>query len=165
MTHRLVQDHAKLIKGLASDEPRPVAVICDHDAEDRATFERHTGLPTVPAHKTVSDGIQAVAARLQVGANGRPCIFFLRDSLVQRDPLLDEQKMPCCTEEEFDSYIWNVNAGRAKGEEPVKENDHGMDTTRYMVAQLDLVKQLAPLVQQNYLGGRYGEDDEIEDDY
>jgi PBSX family phage terminase large subunit len=139
MTHRLVQDHAKQIKRLAENEPQPVYVICDHDAEDRATFERHTGLPTIAAHKTVSDGIQAVAARLQVQGNSRARIFFMRDSLVERDQLLEEKKLPLCTEDEFDTYIWNVNAGRLKGEEPVKENDHGMDTTRYIVAQLDLV--------------------------
>jgi hypothetical protein len=164
MTHRLVQDHAKLIVGLASDDPRPVAVICDHDAEDRATFERHTGLPTVAAHKTVSDGIQAVAARLQRSGNGKPRIFFLRDSLVQRDPLLDEQELPCSTEEEFDSYIWDTGAGRKKGEEPVKENDHGMDTTRYMVAQLDLAVKKKPAIVQNYLYGR-GYDQDRDNDY
>jgi PBSX family phage terminase large subunit len=138
-TQRLVEDHARKILQLASGEPAPVAVICDHDAEDRATLERHTGYKTDPAHKTVSDGIQAVASRLKKAGDDKPRIFFLRDSLVERDPKLDDKKLPACTEEEIDGYIWNINGGRNKGEEPVKANDHGVDATRYMVAQVDLV--------------------------
>src|SRR6185312_1988203 len=38
----IVEDLAKQIMEVTAGEPRPVAVICDHDAEDRATFERHT---------------------------------------------------------------------------------------------------------------------------
>jgi PBSX family phage terminase large subunit len=138
-TQRLVEDHAKQILAVSAGEPLPQRVICDHDAEDRATFERHTGFVTTPAHKTVSDGIQAVAARLKPSGDGKPRLFFMRDSLVERDQKLVEKKLPACTEEEIDSYIWNVGGGRNKGEEPVKANDDGMDCTRYMVAQLDLV--------------------------
>jgi PBSX family phage terminase large subunit len=137
-TQRLVQDHAKQIMELAKVEPPPRRVICDHDAEDRATFERHTGHPTTAAHKTVSDGIQAVATRLKPAGDGKPRLFLLRDSLVERDPKLDDKKLPACTEEEIDGYIWDVSNSRSKGEQPVKANDHGCDAMRYEIAQWDL---------------------------
>ncbi len=149
-TQTLVEDHARAMLAAsgwhhkagfegppAGGEPRPVAVICDHDAEDRATLERHLGMKTVPAWKGVSDGIQAVAARLRPAADGRPRLFLMRDSLVGRDARRDEAKKPCDTAEEIDGYVWNVGGGRRKGEEPVKEDDHGCDALRYVVAYLD----------------------------
>lgn len=140
MTQRLVEDHAALGMRLSKDEPRPSAIVTDHDAEDRATFERKTGYSTTPAHKTIRDGIQAVAARLAL-TNGRPRIQFMQDSLVERDRDLVDAAQPTCTEEEFTSYVWPTikpAGSRAKDEVPVKEYDHGMDTTRYMVAHFDL---------------------------
>jgi phage terminase large subunit len=61
-TQRLVEDHARDIVQLSQGE-RIEATVCDHDAEDRATLERH-GVPTVGAKKDISPGIQAVQARL-----------------------------------------------------------------------------------------------------
>lgn len=136
-TGRLVEDHARLIRALTKDEPRPRAIVCDHDAEDRATLERHLQMPTLPAFKAVSAGLQAVNGRLRPAGDGRVRLFYLRDSLVERDPALDEKKKPACTEEEYDGYIWDTSAGRRKGEDPVKLNDHGMDATRYLVCHVD----------------------------
>lgn len=147
MTRRLVEDHAAQGVRLSANEPRPVKVITDHDAEDRMTFEKHARVKTVAAYKSVSDGIQAVAARLNPEANGRPRIFFLRDSLVERDRELADAAQPTCTEEEFPSYVWSdakPGAQRKADEHPVKEFDHGMDTVRYTVAEFDLgAKQAA----------------------
>lgn len=142
-TQRLVEDHAKDIKAATAGSPRPRAVICDHDAEDRATLERHLGIKTIPATKNVSAGIQAVASRLKVQPDGKPRLFLLRDSLVYRDPELAEAKRPTCTEEEIDGYVWNDK--RLK-DEPVKEGDHGMDTTRYLIAHRDLIGKSRKLV-------------------
>ncbi|MEU6397866.1 phage terminase large subunit [Streptomyces cinnamoneus] len=144
-TKRLVEDHAKHILKLVTDdegqwtEPHPRAVICDHDAEDRATLERHLGMGTWAAKKGVSDGIQAGQSRLKVQEDGRPRLFLLQDALVERDPDLEAAKKPTCTEEEITGYVWAVKPGGALKEEPLKENDHGMDAMRYMVAQRDLV--------------------------
>lgn len=138
MTQRLVEDHCKDILAVTKNDPKPRAVICDHDAEDRATFERHAGLRTTAAHKAVSPGIQATASRLKASGDGRPRLFFLRDSLVERDESLTDRGLPTCTEEEIEGYVWDTRAGRKKGEEPLKEHDHGMDCTRYMVADRDL---------------------------
>jgi hypothetical protein len=144
-TRGLVEDHARRARELSRQEPRPRAVICDHDAEDRATLERHLGMPTVPARKDVSPGVQAVAARLRKAGDGRPRLFLMRDCLDSRDPELDAAKKPCRTEEEMDGYVWDLSANRRKGEEPLKQNDHGADALRYVVSHLDLVpRQTGP---------------------
>jgi hypothetical protein len=166
-TQRLVEDHARDIllqvtkvigevpertvltaKDIREDvaaglriwtEPRPQTIICDHDAEDRATLERHLGMGTRAAHKTVKDGLDAVAARLRPAGDGRPRIFLCEDALVDRDPLLVESKKPTCTAEEIVGYVWDAQPGKQPKEQPVKADDHGMDTMRYAVAERDLV--------------------------
>lgn len=129
-TKRLVEDHAKRIKELSAAEVIE-ATVADHDAEDRATLARH-GVPTQPAKKAVKEGIQAVSERLRKAGDGRPRIFFLRDSLVEVDPELAEAEKPQCTEQEIDGYVWApAQDGKAAKEEPVKLDDHGMDAMRY----------------------------------
>ncbi|GAB3156283.1 hypothetical protein GCM10027258_62470 [Amycolatopsis stemonae] len=159
MTGRLVEDHAKTILAQVRKadgtwtEPKPRAIICDHDAEDRATLERHLGMSTVPAKKTVSDGIQATAARMRpAGHDGKPRLFVLRDSLVERDQALVDAAKPTCLAEEVPGYIWDLGAGKKKGEQPLKEDDDGCDTMRYVVAEVDLGAR--PRVRQ--LGGNGG---------
>lgn len=142
-TRTLVEDHAKEIKrvsrwGEKDGDPLPRAIICDHQAEDKATLERHLGLVAMRAHKTVSDGIQAVASRFRKAGDNRPRVMIMRDSLVERDLDLAEGKQPTCLEEEPESYVWDTRQGMKKGEEPVKEYDHGLDALRYLIAQLDL---------------------------
>lgn len=139
-TQRLVEDHARDILAATRGEPRPRALICDHDAEDRRTLERHLEMLTTAAYKPVSPGIQAVAARLRPAGDGRPRLFYLLGALLYRDPLLVEAKLPACTEQEVEGYVWNLGGGRKMGEEPVKLHDHGMDCTRYLVAYLDVVE-------------------------
>ena len=141
-TKRLVEDHAKAIKeaskwGDKEGDPLPREIICDHDAEDRATLERHLGMFTTPAHKSVSDGIQAMAARLRPAGDGKPRIVYFDNALIERDSDLSARKKPTCTIEEFDSYVWKETPTGIK-EEPKKEDDHGMDESRYMVARFDL---------------------------
>lgn len=173
-TRRLVEEHAETIKvhlnryrtdpaGLEEHEnqvmrePTPSAIICDHDAEDRATLEKHLNLPTVAATKTVSDGIQAVQQRLKIAGDGRPRLFFCRDAVVELDPALDDSKKPASTVEEFTEYVWDPGSattstrmGSTLRETPLKQNDHGMDCVRYMVAFMDVRKT----VRLRWLGGR-----------
>ena len=127
-TQRTVKTHAATI--LQFDEPI-VQTICDHDAEDRATLYEN-GISNIAANKSVSVGIQRVQERLIIANDKKPRIFILRDSVVEIDQSLVDAKKPWCTEQEFADYIWNP-----KKEAPVKENDHGMDTLRYMVAHVD----------------------------
>lgn len=138
-THRIVEDHARAILAATAGEPRPRAIICDHDAEDRATLERHLGMRTTPATKTVSPGIQAVEARLRVGDNGKARLYLLRETVTaaERDPLLVEAHKPWRTEDEFPGYVWDTSTQKPK-EQPMKIDDHGVDATRYAVAHFDV---------------------------
>jgi len=141
-TQTLVEDHAKQIalssgwlhllpknhpnhrdRPAENADPLPRAIIVDHDPEDYRTLERYLGLYTTPAKKSVSDGIQAVATRLRPAGDGKPRLFFLRDSLVERDQNLAARKKPTCFEEEIESYVFKQGSDGSK-EEPVKENDH-----------------------------------------
>jgi PBSX family phage terminase large subunit len=142
-TRRLVEDHAAEIKRLTENTPRPRAFLCDHDAEDRATLTHHTGLQTQAAPKAVSVGIQAVQSRLRVGDNDKPRLYIMRDAVIERDPDLDARKLPASTLEEIDGYVWDTSGGRKSTEEPVKKDDHGMDSMRYLVAYIDKPDGLA----------------------
>jgi len=154
-TQRLVEEHADHMKRLTAgvkadewarmdDEARWKAVrhgekieyvVCDHDAEGRATLEKHTGMRIVAANKAVLDGIQAVQARIKLQRDGKPRIMILRDALAERDADLVEAKLPTCTKEEISGYVWSDKKTK---EEPVKEDDHGVDTARYATASRDL---------------------------
>lgn len=135
-TKRIVTDHALQIKRINAEknEPLPRALICDHDAEDRETLRRALGRSTVAAKKNVSGGIQCVQKRIKERR-----LFIMRDSLVERDPELVDAKKPTCTAEEILGYVWEIkpSSGDLK-EQPKKEDDHGMDAKRYVVAQRDL---------------------------
>jgi phage terminase large subunit len=145
---RLVEDHARRILEVVTTQkgawryPRPRAIICDHDAEDRATLERHLGMSTVGATKTVSDGIQAVAARLKVQPDGKPRLAALRTALVERDESLASIGHPLGLAQEVPGYIWAPGKdGQPAKEEPVKVMDDACDAMRYMVAQLDVKRR------------------------
>lgn len=135
-TQRLVEDHAADIKRLSEGE-RIESTVTDHDAEDRATLERH-GVLTTAAVKEISPGIQAVAARLRHAGDGKPRLFVMRDSLVERDSSLSEKFKPCSIEDEFPVYLWpKAMDGKSIKEIPVDENNHAMDALRYAVRHVD----------------------------
>lgn len=152
MTQALVEDHAeKLVQiikrgdGHGKADPMPVSVICDHDAEGRATLERKLGISTVAAKKDVMEGIEAVQSRLKVQPDGRPRLFLCRDALAERDLALDAARKPLCTQDEILEYVWEQGSARRPDvlkDAPRKENDHGMDAMRYLVATLDLVAEV-----------------------
>jgi phage terminase large subunit len=156
-TQTLVEDHARVMRRLMGlgpidsltgrelpyvgpevtgwDAKRPSITVCDHDAEDRATLERHLGWPTRPANKNVADGIQATAARWRPDGRGRARIKLFRDAVVGgRDPLLVDAKKPASTPEEIPTYVWN-DKGK---DEPRKIEDDGSDTVRYAVMEVDV---------------------------
>ncbi len=152
-TKRTVDQHAKSVLRAVSDvnpadpendrarywkEPKPRGVICDHDAEGRVVFSKAVGIATRKANKTVTAGIQTVQKRLRRAGDGRPRIFLMRDAVVERDLELADDKRPTSTVEEMVGYIWDVTAGKAPKEVPVKDNDHGMDAMRYLVAFRDI---------------------------
>lgn len=135
-SRRLVEDHARQILALSWGE-NISATVSDHDAEDRATLARH-GIFTYPAQKAVSLGIEAVSARLKKAGDGKPRLFLMKDCLVERDPYLVEAKKPLCTAQEIEAYSWPTAVdGKPVKEEPVKVDDHGMDSLRYSVMHVD----------------------------
>jgi hypothetical protein len=102
-------------------------------------------MSTVAAKKSVEDGIQAVKKRLKLNeADGKPGLYLCQDAVIHRDKELADKKKPTCTLDEVVGYIWDrgtviaQNNGKPPKEAPVKEDDHGMDAMRYMVAFRDL---------------------------
>lgn len=135
-TQLLVEDAAKEIKRLSEGEIIETTV-CDHDAEDRATLEKH-GVPTTAAKKAVKTGIEAVQVRLRKAGDGKPRLFIFKNALVQPDKRLLETKKPYCTEQEIEGYVWlKQTDGRAAKEAPNPVDDHGMDCTRYATMHLE----------------------------
>ncbi|MDD2857779.1 MAG: hypothetical protein PHU75_03805 [Candidatus Nanopelagicales bacterium] len=135
-TRTIVEDHAAEITALSAGE-RIEATIADHDAEDRATLERH-GVSTVGAHKAITPGIEAVQARLRRAGDGRPRLLVFRGSLVARDEALAAVHRPTCLEEEIECYAYPKGAdGKPVKEDPIKLDDHGCDAARYAVAYVD----------------------------
>lgn len=137
-TQRTVDEHARTILNLVAPdgtwtEPRPRTIICDHDAEGRATLSRAVGVNTTGADKRVLEGIQEVQRRLRPRGDGTPGVYIHADALVATDPELALSNQPTSTAAEIPGYIWKDHQHR---EEPVKENDHGCDALRYMAMHL-----------------------------
>lgn len=166
-THGLVEDHArhamrlcgawddakqKADWGNASD-PKPRAVVADHDAEGRATFEKYTGITTKLADKAVLAGIDDVASRLRIAQDGKPRLFICRDARVHAaDAELVENHAPTCTADEVEGYVWDKEAPAHK-ERPIKEDDHGMDAMRYMAKHL-AIKTVSHGIHPSMLAGK-----------
>jgi phage terminase large subunit len=131
----LVEDAVAIIKAwkIENEEPDPIVTICDWDAEDRATFERHMNVETVPAVKDVLSGIHTVMSKLRPVEDGKPGLMYLRDSVLEPDTSLIEEMRPYSSEQEYDGYEWE---NQEKKETPRKVDDHGMDTTRYLAMHL-----------------------------
>lgn len=153
-TKKTVDEHGlDILNAVAAEDPRspgrwewhdrkPRTIICDHDAEGRVVLSQRVGVGTTPAIKGVTEGIQAVQRRLRAAGDGRPRLFLMRDALVSRDQDLVSRKLPTCTAEEFPGYVWakpGVGAQvKAPKEEPLKQDDHGMDQVRYLCAEREI---------------------------
>jgi phage terminase large subunit len=148
MSGRTVRQHAEQVKQierwylpdgktLSPTREQVGYAAADHDAEDRATLDE-CGIPTAPADKAISPGVQAVESRLAVAADGKPRLFLFANALVERDEVLAEAHLPVCTRQEFDTYVWPKGAdGKPVKESPVDLNNHGMDALRYAVRWAD----------------------------
>lgn len=116
--------------------------VCDPSEPAYIEQFRRAGLPAVTAFNEVEPGINMVRARLVPAKDGRRRLYFWDGCLAERDQGLLEQKRPVSTIEEFDSYVLkpqptSKTPNAEVREEPVKENDHGCDALRYLVAHLD----------------------------
>jgi PBSX family phage terminase large subunit len=133
---RIVSDWADQIHRLSQGEHIEWTV-ADWDREDRATLE-DCGIRTEIAQKSIKPGIEAVKLRLRKQADGKPRLFVVRGCTVDRDPRLIEAKLPASTVEEIPGYIWAPPLpNRAPKEVPVDKDNHGMDASRYVVAEVD----------------------------
>jgi PBSX family phage terminase large subunit len=158
MTETMVEDHARHImkitrpgvkwvttnddgsgrwEGGQLAEPAPLKVICDHDAEDRATLERYLGMSTTKADKRVKRGLEAVNKRFKEDR-----LFLVKGALLQLDEKRKSALKPTCTEQEIPGYVWAKPKDGSPKEEPVKEDDDGCDGMRYAVAHFDLRPRL-----------------------
>jgi hypothetical protein len=149
---RLIEKHAKDIIRYSAGETIE-ATICDHDPEACKKLQSY-GIETIKAYKDIETGIDAVNARLKLAGNGEPRIFFKRDTVVEKDEHLIDEKLPTCTLEEIDCYAYKRDKeGRINKEEPFKRDDHGMDAMRYGVAYVDNLPWGANQTEeQGYIG-------------
>jgi hypothetical protein len=100
-------------------------------------------VPVFTAQRKCARYTSSDTKRLRIAHDGRPRLFFLRDSLVERDSRLVEARLPTCTEEEISGYVWPQGRdGRPQKEVPVKEFDHGLYAMRYGCLYVD---QPAPI--------------------
>lgn len=137
--HKLPTTHPRYAMRPAEwADPLPREVICDHDADGRATLEAHLGLIVTKARKTIGEGIQAVAARFCEAGDGRARVEILNNSLYERDEELAKSRKPMRLEDEPEMYAWKRGADLSEKEEPVDANNHGLDALRYLVAHFDL---------------------------
>lgn len=140
MTGRTVKVHSADIKRYSYDE-KISDTVCDHDAEDMATL-RENGISTSRADKAVKTGIEKVEDRLMIQQDALPRLMVFKDGvingvvygLVEIDRTLQTNRRPIRTEQEFPTYIWSNHKTK---DEPVKQDDHGMDMLRYAVMHED----------------------------
>jgi phage terminase large subunit len=141
-TKRTVEDHCKGIKKMVAGL-QIEAWVTDHDAEDRATLEKHLGVRTIAAYKSVLPGIEAVKIRLRDKR-----IKYNRGALQELDLELEKIKQPTCTIDELPGYRWSDK----KQDTPVKEKDHALDELRYLVAYVDKVGQKVKQKARSFSG-------------
>ena len=133
-----VEEACKMIKA-RTKEVAPY-IVCDHDAENRATVEFEFGQLTLPAFKSIHRGIQGVQKRLQVNKQfDKPTLFLFDDAPIAYDHNLIDRRKPTSTREEFECYVWDtkkISEDKYK-DMPVDKDNHGMDASRYAVAFVD----------------------------
>jgi phage terminase large subunit len=147
-TQQLVSDIAVACKAIeAQRDSRAVryeAVVCDHDAEGRAQLERVWGCSTLPAHKAIREGLEAVTARFAARSARR--IWIHRGSLAHApDRQLAKDGYPTELVDELLGYRFDSGVDKdghpKKDGYPVKKNDHACDALRYGVCYWDGVSK------------------------
>ena len=121
---------ARRLLGYHAEEIRhggiPSWIVRDHDAQEGAELEER-GISTIPAQKDVLLGLQKVAQRMTVLADGKPRIIIFDTC----ENLIDE----------LGKYRWK---GGGRKDEPVKEDDHACDALRYLVMEVEYPQ--APMI-------------------
>jgi len=127
---RLIEDWVRVAQQL--QETWHISILwCDPSEPDYIRKMRDKGLNAVGANNTVSTGIQAVKNRLVRQPDGMPRLL-LNKSAVVHTPI------------EFEQYHWRKMRDGHSTEEPVKSNDHALDSLRYLVMGIDGGQRSAP---------------------
>lgn len=128
-------------------EPRPHAIVCDHDEERKADFEKASGLSLTLADKTDrGKGIEAMQARFDPADDGQPRVFLTEGARChEADRFLVDHGLPTCGVEEIVGYVWDEDF---LADEPIAENDHFCDQMRYVSRYVDS--------RQPHLADRHG---------
>ena len=105
------------------------AVACDPSQPAFIAAYRQKGLNAIPADNAVRPGIDDVKKRM-----AQKRLFIIRTSLEHADPSLVEARKPYSVQAEIPMYVW---ANKVSKDEPVKEDDHGLDMMRYTVRYVD----------------------------
>ena len=115
--------------------PEPVAVVCDHDPENAATWNEYSKLPATMADKSdKGEGIEAMQRRFDLAHDGRPRIYLAADTLAHppQQELIDAGK-PTCLRDELGMYCWDTRNPNRLKDEPIKANDHACFVAGTMV--------------------------------
>lgn len=172
MSHKLVRAHARRMRQLEREELAALrdAVFSDPAEEQRIEYWRERlrylemarsvmdpsakeprmqlerrpfSIWTEPAETDVENGIQTVGRLLSLDASGQPGIVFASDALDELDDDLERDRKPTCSADEFPSYHYpEAKEGKAKKEEPVKEDDHGCDCAKNLFHTLEVSGEL-----------------------
>jgi phage terminase large subunit len=140
-TRQTVQQLGDWAKGEldAGREPRPTAVVSDHETEKAAVFAAAAGVTVTPAEKFDKlAGIQQVQARFDVRDDGLPRIFF-SPTARRHDPdaFLADAGRPTCTLEELAGYVWDTRNPDRPKDVPLDRDDHGLDSALYACRYVD----------------------------
>jgi PBSX family phage terminase large subunit len=105
------------------DETCPQGVVVDSSAAGLIAALRDAGVPARGHKGRVQDGISKVQNALAIAGDGKPRLTV--------DPACIQ------TITEFESYCWKDGK-----DEPEKQNDHAMDTVRYIIDETDTPRWL-----------------------
>lgn len=113
-------------------EPVPHGIVCDHDPDKKADFERTSKLHVQMAEKADRlEGIQAMQERFDVQEDGKPRIFLKPNALAHKlDRILTEKGEPTDSISEIVAYVWDEDF---LADEPIEGRDHWCDQARYAV--------------------------------
>ena len=167
-TNLRVETCAKIIRE-SDASVTPFYLICDHDAENRATLEKELNYLTLPAFKLIHPGIQALQRRLlpspkySTGSGTAPGLVIMEGANIMLDDDLVFRRKPTCTAEEFGGYVWDtskMDLDKYK-DVPIDKDNHGMDMLRYGVCFVDSIS-IDPQEFEKFVEYNDFEDDELE---
>ena len=113
--------HAEALRALFDAHGWPEVVWADPEEKNGRMQLAEAGIANVAAVKDIRPGINAVASRLALDANGRAHL------------VIHEAPGAMVIVREIEGYVWAPRTGQRDAPDlPVKANDHAMDALRYL---------------------------------